>query len=324
MYGEGPQGQGGRSDMARVLVTPRSVTSSGHPALHDLRAAGHEVVFCSAGRQATEQELTVLLPGCVGYLAGVEKISERVLEAADVLKVISRNGAGVDNIDLDAARRRSIRICRAEGANARGVAELTLGLMFGLARSIPASDRDLKNGLWQRRKGTELAGKTLGLVGCGHVGREVARMALRIGMEILAHDVQPDVAFRPGPAFRFASLDEVVEQADFLSLHCPASADGSPVIDRQALQRMKRGVYLVNTARRDLVDTAALDEQLDSGHVAGAAVDVFDTEPPSDDALACDDRVIATPHLGGFTAESVDRAVQAAVDNLLEALRELQ
>ena len=310
--------------MARVLVTPRSVTSSGHPALEKLRATGHEVVFCSPGRQPTEEELVGLLPGCVGYLAGVEKVSARTLEAAGELKVISRNGTGVDNIDLEAAKRRNIRICRAEGANARGVAELTVGLLLGLARSIPASDRDVKNGQWQRRKGTELAGKTLGLVGCGKVGREVARMALGIGMDVLAYDVQPDAGFRPGPGFRLGSLDEVVEQADFLSLHCPPPADGTPLIDRQRLQRMKRGVYLVNTARHDLVDVAALARRLESGHVAGAALDVFDTEPPTDDALACDDHVIATPHLGGFTAESVDRAVQAAVDNLLEALRELQ
>lgn len=310
--------------MARVLVTPRSVTSSGHPALDELRAAGYQLAFCSPGRQPTEVELIGLLPGCVGYLAGVEKVSARTLEAAGELKVISRNGAGVDNIDLEAAKRRNIRICRAEGANARGVAELTVGLLLGLARAIPASDRDVKNGRWQRRKGTELAGKTLGLVGCGKVGREVARMALGIGMDVLAYDVQPDAAFRPGPGFRLGSLDEVVEQADFLSLHCPPSADGTPVIDRQTLQRMKQGVYLVNTARHDLVDVAALARRLESGHVAGAALDVFETEPPTDRTLAQMDRVIATPHLGGFTKESVDRAVQTAVDNLLGALRELQ
>ncbi|MHC4178057.1 MAG: NAD(P)-dependent oxidoreductase, partial [Planctomycetota bacterium] len=169
-----------------------------------------------------------------------------------------------------------------------------------------------------------LAGKTLGLVGCGNVGREVAQMALGIGMDVLAHDVQPDAAFRPGSRFRFASLDNVVEQADFLSLHCPPPLDGRPLIDQGTLGRMKHGVYLVNTARHDLVDVAALARQLETGHVAGAALDVFEAEPPTDRTLAQDDRVIATPHLGGFTHESVDRAVQAAVDNLLGALRELQ
>ncbi len=309
--------------MRRILVTPRSVTSSGHPALDALRAAGHEVVFCSRGQQPTEEELIELLPGCVGYLAGVETISTRTLEAAGELKVISRNGAGVDNIDLEAARRRNIRVCRAEGANARGVAELTVGLLLGLARSIPASDRDMKSGQWRRRKGTELAGKRLGLIGCGKVGQEVARMALAIGMQVIAHDVQPDAAFQPGPRFRFAPLEVVLGQADFLSLHCPPRADGTPLIDREALRRMKPGVYLVNTARHDLVDVAALDQQLEEGHVAGVALDVFDTEPPTDHALVHDDRVIATPHLGALTNESVDRAVQTAVDNLLAALREL-
>lgn len=310
--------------MAKLLVTPRSVTSSGHPALDDLRAAGYEVVFCTPGQQPSEEELIGLLPGCVGYLAGVEKVGARTLQAAGDLKVISRNGTGVNNIDLDAARQRNIRVCRAEGANARGVAELTVGLLLGLARSIPASDRDMKNGEWQRHKGTELAGKTLGLVGCGKIGREVSRIGLGIGMDVLAYDVQPDATFCPGPGFRFAPLDEVLRQADFLSLHCPPAADGKPVIDRRALLRMKPGAYLVNTARHELVDVDALDQQLETGHVAGAALDVFDVEPPTDHALVHDNRVIATPHVGAFTKESVDRAVQASVDNLLGALRELQ
>ena len=306
----------------KVLVTPRSVTAAGHPALDRLRAAGYEVLFCTPGEQPTEEELLALLPNCTGYLAGVEKVSARVLEAATDLRVISRNGVGVDNIDLEAADRLGIRVCPTVGANARGVAELTIGLVLALARSIPYSDRVIKSGAWKRRKGIELEGKTLGLIGCGTIGRLVARLGLAMGMDVIAYDVAAGPEFRPAGSFRFAPLDAIIELSDVISLHCPPAPGGRPLIDRAALRRMKPGVYLVNTARDELVDTAALAECLESGHVAGAALDVFEAEPPADRTLARSDRVIATPHVGGYTHQSVDRAVRAAVANLLEALEE--
>src|SRR6476620_1887920 len=134
----------------RILVTPRSATCAGHPALKRLREAAYEIVLCSAGKQPGEDELCALLPGCVGYLAGVERITQRVLDAADALRVISRNGTGVDNIDMVAAKARGIDILRAEGANARAVAELTIGQVFALARGIPSCDAAMKRGAWER------------------------------------------------------------------------------------------------------------------------------------------------------------------------------
>ncbi len=303
--------------MARVLVTPRSVTKGGHPALARIEAAGHEVVFCTPGQQPDEAELLRLLPGCEGYLAGVEPITARVLEAAAGLRVVSRNGTGIDNIDLAAAERLGISVCRAEGANARGVAELTLGLILALARSIPFSDAALKKGGWERRKGIELIGRRLGVVGCGRIGRTVAEFGLALGMEVVAYDVCPPPSLMP-PGFRYASLDEVLAQADVLTLHCPPL--GRPLIDADALGRMKPGVLIVNTARHELIDADALLAALERGTVAGAAIDVYAKEPPGCDPLASHPRVIATPHIGGFTEESVDRAVDTAVENLLAFL----
>lgn len=306
----------------RILVTPRSLTRDIHPALRRLQDAGYELVLPSPGQQPGEEELLRLLPGCVGYLAGVEEISARVLEAAPGLRVISRNGVGVDNIDLAVAQRLNIAVRKAIGANARGVAELALAHMLSLARWVPHGDKAIKAGGWERRKGMELIGKTLGLLGCGHIGRLVAKLALAFEMKVLAFDVMPDPAFAPSPDFHYASLDEVFEQADMISLHCPALPNGRPLIDATALARMKPGVFLINTARADLIDRAALIEALRSGRVAGVAVDVFETEPPESDSLVGSDRVIATPHIGGFTGESVDRAVHVAVDNLLAELAE--
>ena len=306
--------------MAKILVTPRSLTKECHPALDALSKAGYDVIFASPGQLPTENELLRLLPGCVGYLAGVEKVTAKVLESAHDLKVISRNGTGVDNIDLDAADRLNIRVCRAIGANSRGVAELTIGLILASVRSIPFSDTCIKSGGWERRRGIELAQRTLGLIGCGKIGQLVAESALAFGMDVIAYDTAPDPAFHPSDRFRFASLGTVFEESDIISLHCPSCPGGSPLIDAGALERMKQGVFIVNTARPDLIDTSVMIAFLDKGRVAGLAMDVFEHEPPIDDALAMHEKVIATPHIGGFTEESVDGATYAAVANLLEYL----
>jgi D-3-phosphoglycerate dehydrogenase / 2-oxoglutarate reductase len=306
----------------KILVTPRSLTAGQHPVALRLREAGYEVVCSAAGKQPGEEELLRLLPGCVGYLAGVEPITARVLEAAAGLKVISRNGVGINNIDLAAAKRLGIVVCKAVGANARGVAELTIAHILALARWLPLSDRGIKAGGWERRKGVELEGKTLALIGCGHVGRMVARFALALDMKVLAYDVLPDTTFAPSRDFSFVSLNEALEKSDFISLHCPPLPDGKPLLDSAVLGRLRRGAFLINTARAELVDGQALLAAIRSGQVAGAAIDVFATEPPpAGDPLLASDRVIASPHIGGFTDESVDRAAYVAADNLLAELR---
>ncbi len=306
----------------KILVTPRSVTRDGHPSLEKLRAAGFEVKFCQAGVQPNEAELCTLLPGCVGYLAGVEPVTARVLAAATDLRAISRNGTGVDNVDLDAASVRGVAVLRAEGANARGVAELAMLNLLALARRISAADAAMKRSAWERGSaGIEVESKMLGLIGCGRVGKIVARMALGCDMQVVAFDAFPDAGFQPGPAFHFAPLDEVLAVSDFVSLHCPPAADGRPVLDAAAISRMKRGAFLINTARYDVFDPAAVLIALDSGHLAGLALDTYDTEPPTDQRLVQHPGVIATPHLGGFTRESIDRAMHAAVNQLLAALR---
>jgi phosphoglycerate dehydrogenase-like enzyme len=304
----------------KILITPRSITKDGHPSLAALGDAGFELVFSTPGKQPSEEELLRLLPDCAGFLAGVEPITARVLEAAPQLKAISRNGTGVDNIDLAAAARLGIEVFRAEGANAQGVAELAVGLLFGLARWIPFSDRGIKAGGWERRLGIELDGKTLGLVGCGRIGRIVARLGLGLGMDVLGYDLYPEAAFAPSPKFRYATLEEVLQGSDVLSLHAPAQADGRPLLDAAALAMTRRGVLVINTARASLIDAGALWSALESGQVAGAALDVFDVEPPAAGPLIASDRVLATPHVGSYTRESVDRLVQIAVDNLLTCL----
>jgi len=306
--------------MAKILITPRSLSRDGDPSLELLRKAGHQLVFCAPGKSPDEKELLSLLPGCAGWLAGVEKITETALAGADSLRVISRNGTGVDSIDLDACRRRGILVRRAEGANARGVAELTLGLVLGLLRSVPFGDARVKAGAWERRQGEELAGRTMGIVGTGRIGKMVARFALAMDMEVRGYDAVPDRDFAPSPAFRYVAWETLLGTSDIVTLHCPHEPGQKALIDAAAIGRMKRGAVLVNTARAGLVDTDAVRAALADGHLAGYGVDAYETEPPVADELLRSDRVIATPHVGAFTAESVARATRAAVEALLQEL----
>ena len=306
----------------RILVTPRSVTKNGHPSLDAFREAGYEVVYSTPGCFPTEEELLELLPGCVGYLAGVEEISAKVLDAATELKVIGRNGTGVDAVDLDAAERNGIKVCRAQGANARGVAELTFAHILSATRSIAFSDGELKRGNWARRKGIELEGRTLGLVGCGKIGQLVAGFAIGFGMKVIAYDPYPAPDFSPAGDFSFCTLEELLSTADVISLHCPPEPGGKPIIDGDAISSMKKGVIIINTARGSLLNDDAVLEALESGQIAGVTVDAFESEPPADWRLAKDPRVTATPHIGGFTEESVARAMTVAVENILAVLQE--
>lgn len=303
-----------------ILVTPRSVTKSGHPSLRRLEAAGYELRFCTPGVQPGEEELIQLLPGCEGYLAGVERVTARVLDAADALRAISRNGTGIDNVDLQAAGRKHIQVCRAEAANARGVAELTLALVFALARSIPSSDRQIKGGGWERRLGVELAGRTLGVVGCGAIGKQVAALGRAVGMKVLACDVAPDADFARAAGIEYRPFEALLAESDVITLHVPGGPGRAPLIDSAAVGRLKPGVLLVNTARHELLDVRAVLGGLERGLISGVGLDVFEAEPPAPGELIGHDRVICTPHIGGYTAESVSRVMDVAVENLLVAL----
>jgi phosphoglycerate dehydrogenase-like enzyme len=308
--------------MDKVIVTPRSLSSGGHPLLNKIRDAGYELVFPSPAAQPSEAELGAVIADAIGYLAGVEHISSHLIEAASRLRVISRNGTGVDNIDLEAASRKGIVICRADGANARGVAELAFGLILDSARSISKVDSALKSELWIREKGFELEGKTLGLIGCGKIGRLVARFALAFDMRVLAYDPYPDAGFDPGPGFAWAPIPRVLSESTVLSLHCPPRKGGKPVLGAEEIGALRKGVVVVNTARQSLVDEAAMAFALDTGAVRAYAIDAFDREPPADFAFLKRASVLATSHIGGFTDESIERATEVAIDNLLDALKE--
>jgi D-3-phosphoglycerate dehydrogenase / 2-oxoglutarate reductase len=234
------------------------------------------------------------------------QVDEALLEAAPRLRVIGRAGVGVDNIDADAATRRGIVVMNTPGANAIAVAELTIGLMLALARQLPRANSLLHVGKWEKKslQGAELRGKHLGILGLGRVGMEVARRAKAFGMELLGHDpfVSPAVARENG--VRLCSVDELFSTADFLTLHVGLTPQTAGIINARTLARMKKNVRIVNCARGELIEDAALLDALRSGQVAGAALDVFVQEPLKDSPYFGLDNVILTPHIAGSTAEA--------------------
>jgi len=309
--------------MARVLITPRSLTAAPPPELGRLRRAGHELIFSTPGEMPGEAELLQLVPEVHGWLAGVEPVSPGVIAAAARLRVISRNGSGVDNLPMAVLEERGIRVARAMAANATGVAELAIGLIVAACRHLPEVCHGVRGGGWPRPKGREIENAVVGIVGAGAIGRKVAGILAEFGAEVLAFDpFRPDLG-RLAARVRYVNLPELFEHAEIITLHCPATADGSPLVDAAALASMRRGTILVNTARAGLIDEIALVAALDGGRIAAYATDVFGEEPPAADGLAAHPKVIATSHIGGLTDESIGRATDLAVDNLLRHLGEV-
>ena len=274
-------------------------------ALEVLRAEAGWDVDARTGRSPTD--LAADLADAEALLVrSATTVDARLLAAAPRLRIVARAGTGVDNVDVGAASARGILVVNAPGANSISVAEHACALMLALARSVPAADRAMKDGLWEKKRflGTELRGKTLGIAGLGRIGREVAQRARAFSMRVVAHDpfISTDVA--AGMGVELVSLDDLCAVSDYVTLHLPSTADTKHLFDDARFARCKPGVRLINTARGELIEEQALRRAIDSGIVAGAALDVFETEPPSDWSLAQLSKVIATPHIAASTEEA--------------------
>ncbi len=256
---------------------------------------------------------------------GRTKMRANILEAAGKLKVIGRAGVGVDNIDLSAAQQKGITVVNAPTASTLAVAELTIGMMFAVARFIPRADAGMKAGQWLKKqlKGTELNGKTLGVIGLGRIGTAVAERAAALGMQIVGYDAF-DAAREAFAAKGFAvvdTLDALYPQVDYITLHIPLTPQTRNLLDGQAFGKMKPGVRLICAARGGVIDETALLGALESGQVAGAALDVFAEEPPGLTALVSHPNVVATPHIGAQTKEAQDRAAVDIATEVVAALK---
>ncbi len=304
-------------DPTPVAVTSRSF--SRHPVLRaEMEQRYSDVRFNDEGRSLSGDELVAFLSGRRRAITALERIDENVLSALPDLKVISKVGVGIDMLDLDAMRRHDVRLGWARGTNARSVAELVIALTLALLRHIPDLNNAVRGGSWEQRKGALLSERTVGIVGYGAVGREVAKIATGFDCRILVHDI---VAQAKLPAHvHQVSFEELLARSDVVTLHLGLSEATRGIIDAAALGQMQDGALLINTARGELVEETALYEGLVAGALAGAGLDVFATEPPTDNPLLELSNVVVTPHIGGSSEEAILAMGRAAIAGLATAV----
>ena len=283
-------------------------------ALEKMRHAGLTV---DTNFEITPEQLPTILPlydGCV--VRSRTKIRQPLIDVCPNLKVIVRGGVGLDTIDTDYARSKGITVMNTPKASSSSVAELAVGYMFMLARNLHKASVTMKAEKWEKKafEGDEIGGKTLGLIGIGNIGKEVARRANALGMTVLAYD--PYVKESEG--VMLVTLDEVLSKADYISLHLPKTKESADMIGKAQFEKMKTGVRIINCARGGIINEAALYEALTNGKVAGAALDVYAEEPPTDWKLAKLDNVICSPHIGAATKEAQGRVGAEVAEKLIE------
>lgn len=287
-----------------------------------LRQAGYEVTHAPLVGTRTEDELVALLAGVHGVVAGSDPFTAKVLRSALDLQVVARTGVGYDSIDVDAATSSGIAVCNAPGINRQSVAEHTFALMLAHSRRLPEALSSTRNGGWSRPAGTELAGKTLGVIGLGAIGTTVAQIAGAFGMRIIGHDpfLPNDQSAKLG--IELLDLDSVAAQADFLSIHLALSQQTYGLINASLLTKMRPTAVIINTARGPIIDEDALLAALLDGRIRGAALDVVASEPlPEDHPFRTLNNVVLTAHIGGSTDEARSRSAEIASDSVISALQ---
>jgi D-3-phosphoglycerate dehydrogenase len=250
------------------------------------------------------------------------KVTAEVMRAGANLKVIGRAGSGVDNIDVKEAQIHNIEVLNTPGSNSQAVAELTIGLLFALSRELPRAVASLKEHRWEKASlvGTEVTGKTIGLVGFGQIGQKVGKMAAGLGMKVLVYKRSP--VFRsPAYEYELVSLETLLKKSDFVSIHLPKTDNTKGMIGANEIRLMRPDAYLVNCARGGIVNEKELQDALNDNLIAGAALDVFDQEPPEDFTLIDHPKVIATPHIGAASLESQERVGTDIVESVMEYLK---
>ena len=305
----------------KILVTPTSLQpGKNESVLGILRTFSDDLIFNTSGRPLTEDELIPLLKDCDGYIAGLDFVTEKVIQSCSKLKVISRSGAGYDRVDIEAAKKMGIPVTNTPGVNAQAVGELAFALILSIARKIPYLDTKTRVGKWVRSTGMELKGKTLGIIGLGAIGKVVATCGQGFHMNLIAYDPYIDNAYCKEQNIKACSFDEVIQQADVISLHLPLNEQTRHIIGRNAIAGMKPGAILVNTSRGGIIDEDAAFEALQSGRLGGLGLDAFETEPPEDSPLFGLDNVVVTPHTGAHTKEATLNMASSAVKNLIDVL----
>ncbi|MEQ8505358.1 MAG: phosphoglycerate dehydrogenase [Rhodospirillales bacterium] len=301
--------------MTRVAVCSRSF--SRHPVLRaEILDRYPDTKFNDAGIALAGMELVDFLADCDKAVIALEPIDREILDRLPNLRVIAKYGVGFDKLDLDAMRARNIHLGWTPGVNRRAVSELALCFMISLLRQVGPLSRAVADGTWSPAIGGQLTDKTVGIVGCGNVGQDLAGILRAMGVQVLAHDLLEQGEFYKKSGVKPLDLNSLLRSADIVTLHLPLNASTRGIISAERLALMRPGALLINTARGGLIDEEALSVALADGHLAGAAFDVFDEEPPINNRLFTQSNFIATPHIGGSTEESVLAMGRAAIHGL--------
>jgi D-3-phosphoglycerate dehydrogenase len=306
----------------KVCVTPTSYGKSDSRLFSELENQVGEVVYNKTGRRLNSFEVGEMIKDCKAYIAGLDIIDRSALESARNLIVIARYGVGVDNVDLAAAEEKGIIVTNTPGANSISVAEMTIALILSLARNIPEITTATRKGEWPRQNGITLEGKCIGLIGFGTIGKAVAKRLKAFDMRVIAHDLYPDKAFAAKYDIEIASLDQTLKDADFISLHIPLMSETHGYVNANFLENLKKGAFLINTSRGELIEENDLIAALDKGQIQGAALDVFNKEPPgAEHPLLHNPKVIVTPHCAAHTDGSTNTMGWMALNECMAVLK---
>ncbi|WP_020592884.1 phosphoglycerate dehydrogenase [Kiloniella laminariae] len=299
-----------------IAVASRSF--SRHPILRkELLSLYPNAIFNDEGTSLQDENLISFLSGMDGAIVALEPVTEKIITRLPRLKTISKFGVGFDKIDLNALTKHNIHLGWVGGVNKRSVSELALCMMLSLTRNIDQSSRQIRDGKWQVLPGQLLSNKTIGIIGCGHIGKDLIKILRALGSKILAYDIKDYSEFYKKHNVHALDIDEILLQADIISLHVPLNNTTTNIISKERLAMMKRNAILINTARGGLVDEVALENALRCGQLAGAAFDVFAIEPPENKGLIQLDNFISTPHIGGSAAEAILAMGRAAIEGLV-------
>jgi len=304
----------------KVLVTPRSFGKTDPEAYRILEKAGFEIVRNPTGGIMNEEQLKTILADCDGVIIGVDPLSHEVLTAATNLKAIAKYGVGVDNIDLDYCRKRDIKVSRTVGANSNAVADFAFALMLSVARRVVTIDRRCRQGDWEKLTSTDVNGKTIGILGMGAIGKGVALRARGFDMKVLGYDVYWDDQFAEKNGIVHASLEQIYQEADFISLHLPLLPETQNMIGKEQIDAMKSNVILINTARGGLIDENALYDALRTQRIYGAGIDAFSQEPLDDPKWYELENLVIGSHAAASTFGATEQMGRMAAQNLVDAL----
>ena len=307
--------------MTKILITSTSFGQKDKTPLELLQSKGYEIAWNETGKPLSATDLIGKLDGCTGVIAGLDYFTAEVFEKTDGLKVVARYGVGFDRVDLEAAKKKGVVVTNTPTANSDSVADLAVGLMLAVARHLPEAHRQTMEGGWPKLFGVSLFQKTVGLVGLGRIGARVAQRVKGFDCRTLVYDpfIDAKTASQYG-CQKVDSLEALLRESDFVSLHSPASPETNQMINRQTLSQMKPTAILVNTARGELINEADLVDALKNKVVGGAGLDTFAQEPPQVDAFQGIPNLVITPHMGAYTTEALYNMAMDSTNDLIAVL----